>query len=166
MHRPLLGPSECLGPDLEAVDAEIALRAPDNRTAYELVSRWAIDAEQVRADRGAVNQAVGLPLPNRELREWVMADAQTAGVEAPSLNRVRKELQRWVHEQVLAEVGPIQPNGGDLNRQIGQIRSIVARLLPDARDETARIVRRSGDGSNLAHVRVEEVECEKEHIPE
>ena len=72
---------------------------PGSRSAYDLVSRWALDAELVRADRSAITQAAALPLPNRELREWVMADAEAMGCDAPSLNRVRKHLQRWVHDQ-------------------------------------------------------------------
>lgn len=158
MHRPLFGPSDGHGPDLEAVNAEIERRASDNRSAYELVTRWALEAEGVRADRSAINQAVGLPLPNRELREWVTADAEATGVEAPSLNRVRKELQRWVQDRVLAEVGTIQPNDGDLDRQISEIRSIVMRLAGSARDETARIVGGANGASYLANVGIEEIE--------
>ncbi len=118
MHRPLFGPNPSAGPDFEAVDVELSQRLPGSRSAYDLIARWALEAEQVRADRGAIIQAAGLPLPNRELRDWVIADAEAAGVEAPSLNRVRKELQRWVHVQVLSEVGSIQPGEGNLNRQI------------------------------------------------
>ncbi len=105
---------------------------------------WALDAEVVRADRGALNQAAGLPLPNRELREWVVADAEAAGFEAPSLNRVRKELQRWVHDQVLNEIGPIQPGAGNIDGQIGQIRAIVARIAPDSRDTDGAYRRTAG----------------------
>jgi hypothetical protein len=158
MHRPLFGPHPGSGPDFVAVDSEIELRAPESRSAYDLVSRWAVEAEQVRADRGAINQAAGLPLPNRELREWVLADAEAVGVEAPSLNRVRKELQRWVHDQVLDEIGSIQPGEGNLNRQIGQIRTIVTRIAPLARAETTRIVQRPGAASNLSDMEVEDVE--------
>lgn len=160
MHRPLFGPNSAHGPDFDAVDREIARRAPESRTAYDLVSRWAFDAEQVRADRGAINQAAALPLPNRELREWVAADATAAGVEPPSLNRVRKELQRWVHNHVLLEIGSIQPGEGNLNRQIGKIRGAVAEISPDARAETARIVVRIGGGSNFSNVGIEEIESE------
>lgn len=160
MHRPLFGPNPADGPDFAAVDAEIQRRVPDSRSAYDLVSRWAIDAEQVRADRGAINQAAALPLPNRELREWVKEDADAIGIEAPSLNRVRKELQRWVHDQVLAEIGPIQPGVGNLDRQLGQIRAIVAFVAPHSRTETTRIVLRLGETSDLAHSGIERVERE------
>ena len=160
MHRPLFGPNPSTGPEFEAVDSEIARRLPGSRSAYDLIARWALEAGQVRADRGAINQAAGLPLPNRELRDWVIADAKAAGVEAPSLNRVRKELQRWVHVQVLDEIGSIQPGVGDLNRQIAEIRSVVERIAPNAREETARIVLRLGSASDLPHVGIEEIEGE------
>lgn len=166
MHRPLFGPAPNSRPDFDAVDAEIARRAPECRTAYELVSRWAIDAEQVRAERGAINQAAGLPLPNRELREWVVADAQAAGVEAPSLNRVRKDLQRWVHEQVLAEVGVIQPGDGQLNRHITNIRAIVARVSRQAREVTNRIVLQQAQALDLTDVPVEDVQSDQESVPQ
>ncbi len=157
MHRPLFGPNPTTGPDFSAVDEEIAQRAPESRSAYELVCRWALDAEQVRADRSAVNQASALPLPNRELREWVVADAEAFGVEPPSLNRVRKALQRWVHDQVLDEIGSIEPGVGNLDRQIGQIRAIVARIAPNARTETTSIVQRLG-ALELPDVGIEQVE--------
>lgn len=160
MNRPLFGPPASKEPDFDAVDEEIARRTQGSRSAYELVSRWALDAEQVRADRGAINQAAGLPLPNRELREWVVADAEAAGVEAPSLNKVRKELQRWVNAQVLEEIGTIQPGEGSVNRQIGHIRSIVMRVAPQARTETTRIVLQLGSASDLAHMGIEEIEGE------
>ncbi len=159
MNRPLFGPNAAKVADFAAVDTEIAARAPDSRSAYELVSRWALDAEQVRADRSAVNQASALPLPNRELREWVVADAAAIDVEAPSLNRVRKALQRWVHDQVLEEIGSIEPGQGDLDRQIGQIRAIVARISPNARVETTRIIERMG-ALDLPNVGIEQVEGE------
>ena len=159
MHRPLFGPNTTSGPDFLAVDEEIVQRANESRSAYELVCRWALDAEQVRADRSAVNQASALPLPNRELREWVAVDAETFGVEAPSLNRVRKALQRWVHDQVLDEIGPIKPGEGNLDRQIGQIREVVARIAPYARTETASIVQRLG-ALELPDVGIEQVKGE------
>ncbi len=166
MHRPLFGPALTREPDFEAVEAEIDRRTPGSRSAYELITRWALDAERVRADRGALNQAAGLPLPNRELREWVERDANAAGVDAPSLNKVRKELQRWVHDQVFSEVGPIQPGEGNLDQQIGQIRSIVARIAPQSRSETTRIVRTLGSASDLADVGVEEIQGKEERVPQ
>lgn len=158
MNRPLFGPDPRNGPDFDAVEAEISCRTQNSRTAYELVCRWALDAEAVRADRSALNQAAGLPLPNRELREWVAADAAAAGFEAPSLNKVRKELQRWVHDQVLNEIGPILPGVGNIEGQIGQIRAIVARVAPNSREETARIVVKLGRLSELADMGVEQVQ--------
>lgn len=158
MHRPLFGPSSGSGPDFAAVADEIAVRTPGSRSAFELVSRWALDAEQVRADRAAINQAAGLPLPNRELRDWVAADAEAAGIDTPSLNRVRKELQRWVHGHVLAEIGSIQPGDGNLNRQMSEIRAVVAEVAPYAREETARIVLRTGGASDFPNMGIEDVE--------
>jgi hypothetical protein len=150
MHRPLFGPPVAKGPDFAAVAHEIANRARGSRTGYELVLQWATDAEYVRADRAAINQAAGLPLANRELREWIVADSEAAGIEAPSLNRVRKELQRWVHSQLLDEIGVIEPEQGNLGQQIARIRSRVAEIAPNARGETVRIVLRLGELSELA----------------
>ncbi len=109
-----------------------------------------MDAEYVRADRAAINQAAGLPLANRELREWIVADSETGGVEPPSLNRVRKELQRWVHTQLLDEIGVIEPEQGNVGQQIARIRDIVAEIAPNARAETGRIVLLLGEPSELA----------------
>lgn len=150
MNRPLFGPPSESGPDFEAVDREINHRAGLHRSGYDLVARWAEDAESVRADRTAIEQAAALPLPNRELREWVLADATAAGLEAPSLNRVRKTLQRWVQAQVLDDVGIIPPEQGDIGRHIDRIRMLVAEIAPNARAETARIVVTLGAPSELA----------------
>ena len=150
MHRPLFGPPTSTGPDFSAVDREIAVRTPSTRSGYELVSNWAVDAEEVRADRGAINQAAGLPLPNRELREWTIADAKAAGIDPPSLNRVRKELQRWVNNRLLSEIGIIEPEQGSVNGRIAQIRVLVAEMAPNARNETTNIVLRLAESSELA----------------
>ncbi|MEZ4665090.1 MAG: hypothetical protein R2835_00185 [Thermomicrobiales bacterium] len=158
MHRPLFGPTTSSGPDFSAVDQEIARRASASRTAVDLVTRWSVDAEQVRADRGVLHQAASLPLPNRVLREWVLADAAAAGISAPSLNRVRKSLQHWVQEAVISDIGPIQPGNGNIDRQAAQIRAIVADLASQARTETARIVLQLGSASDLPDLSVEQVE--------
>ncbi|MFT4037360.1 MAG: hypothetical protein QM692_04205 [Thermomicrobiales bacterium] len=117
-----------------------------------------MDAEEVRADRGAINQAASLPLPNRELREWTIADAEAAGIEAPSLNQVRKQLQRWVNAQLLDEIGVIEPSQGNTNARIAQIRAKVAQIAPNARAETTRIVLRLGQPSELAGGGGEQIE--------
>jgi hypothetical protein len=151
MHRPLFGPQAMSGPDFGAVEQEVAQRMADCRSGYELIADWAGDAERVRADRTAINQAAGLPLANRELREWIIADAEVAGLEPPSLNRVRKELQRWVNAQLLDEIGVIQPERDNVGRRIAQIRMLVAGIAPSARTETTRIVERLGNESELAN---------------
>lgn len=166
MHRPLFGPSDLAGPDFDQVDREIARRATQSRNGYDLISGWAIEAEDVRADRLALNQAAGLPLPNRELREWTAADASSLGVEPPSLNRVRKELQRWVHNLLIAEVGVIEPGQDNLAEHIAQFRALVGQLLPGARIEVTRIVEQLGSASDFANGRIQEVERGQEYIAE
>jgi len=158
MNRPLFGPPSEPGPDFEAVDWEIGRRAGEHRSGYALIAQWAEDAESVRADRTVIEQAAALPLPNRELREWVSVAAVAAGLEAPSLNRVRKTLQRWVQAQVLDEVGIIRPDEGNVGRHIDRIRGLVAGIAPYARAETARIVMTLGAPSELADSGGEQVE--------
>ncbi len=158
MNRPLFGPPAAPGPDFEAVDSEVSRRAGEHRSGYALIAQWAEDAESVRADRAAIEQAAALPLPNRELREWVLADATAAGLEAPSLNRVRKTLQRWVQAQVLEEVGIIRPEQGEVGRHIDRIRALVVEIAPNARAETARIVVNLGAPLELAGGGGEQVE--------
>lgn len=157
MHRPLFGPQSFAGPDFDAVEREVANRTPGSRSGYALIANWANDAERVRADRNAINQAAGLPLANRELREWTIVDANAAGLQPPSLNRVRKELQRWVHTQLLGEVGVIEPGQQDVGFRIAQIRALVAEIAPNAREETTRIVLRIGERSELPHGRGEQI---------
>lgn len=166
MHRPLFGQSSLSGPDFDAVEDEIAQRVPQHRNGFELINRWAVEAEDVRADRGALNQAAGLPLPNRELREWTLADATAAGVQPPSLNRVRKELQRWVHDQLLDEIGVIEPSQANIPARISQIRALVGAIAPGARAETRRIVLRIRVESDLASGSVKQILGEKEHVAE
>jgi hypothetical protein len=164
MHRPLFGPSSADGADFDEVEREVERRLPANRTAYELVTRWALDAEQVRADRGAINQAAGLPLPNRELREWTVADSLALGVDPPSLNRVRKELQRWVHQQLLDEIGVIEPIGTNVPAQIARMRGLVAAITPNARAETKRIVRQISADSDSSRGGIKQVLGKQEDV--
>ncbi len=164
MNRPLFGPSAESGPDFEAVDREIAWRAREHRSGYELIRRWAEDAEQIRADRNAINQAAALPLPNRELREWVAADATAAGLEPPSLNQVRKALQRWVHAQVLEAIGIIHPDRGAVDRSIVRIRTLVSEIEPTARAQATRIVLQLGEPSESPGGRGEQIQRDEQHI--
>ena len=150
MNRPLFGPPAETKPDFAAVDREIARRMHGRPSSYELVRHWAADAKGVRADRSAINQAAALPLPNRLLRDWVVADAGAAGLEPPSLNQVRKALQRWVQAQVLAEIGIIQPDRRPIEPLLTRIRALVVEIGQAARSETTRIVRELGEPSDLA----------------
>lgn len=140
IHRPLFGRGDLEAPDFDAVAADVDRRTARHRSAYDLISAWADEAEAVRAKRAMVTQAANVPLANRELRAWLETDAERLAVSPPSLNKVRKELQRWIEARILDDLGPVDSDVVDLGSIIDRMRRIVSRSMPSVRDETTRIV--------------------------
>ena len=105
--RPLLGPGRPEGQSIEAMAVELMHRRISERSAWSLVTHWDEDAESVRTIRIQVHQAAELGIPNRTLRDLVEREAARAGVVAPSINRVRRELALWSNAAMIERFGVI-----------------------------------------------------------
>ena len=132
--RPLLGPSQAEAQSMEIVIDEIMNRRVSERSAWSLVTSWDEDAEAVRGIRIRVHQAAELGIPNRALRELVEREAGRLGVEAPSMNRVRRDLALWANGELIERFGVIHHPVDNLNRLLGELRrhaQSLERQIPD-----------------------------------
>ena len=131
--KPLLGPAAG-GPSITALAEEIVDRRVAARSTWSLVSRWDEDAELVRAIRVQVHQAAEVGIPNRVLRELVEREADRAGVIAPSLSRVRRELAIWASGELFARFGVVNHPVEDLRKLLDGLRrhaQTLEGLVPD-----------------------------------
>jgi hypothetical protein len=120
--RPLLGPPPQEGQSMEAVVEGIMDRRVSERSAWSLVTSWDDDAEVVRATRIRIHQAAELGIPNRVLRDLVEREATRAGVVAPSMNRVRRDLALWANGVMVERFGVIHHPVDNLNRLLDELR--------------------------------------------
>jgi len=101
---------------------------------------WDADVERTRANRAAVDQVTNLPVLNRDLRESIAAIALSLGIEAPSMNQVRRRLGAWFRGELRERVGPLNPPVANLPEVLRQLGAIGAQLAPQLPKETERIV--------------------------
>jgi hypothetical protein len=132
--KPLLGPGSAGRSQMVEVADEIGHRRVGEFSAWTLVTRWDEDAEVVRAIRIQVHQAAQPGIANRVLRELVEREAARAGVTAPSVNRVRRELALWANSEMVARFGVIHHPVADLTRLLAELRrhaQLLERQIPD-----------------------------------
>ncbi len=104
-RRPLLSLNGPPPLDLDALAAEVAVRARQAETAFGLLERWADETEEIRRDREMVERFLVPPLSNRVLRDLL---ARAALPEDRAWQRtLRKELSIWYRAEVIARVGEI-----------------------------------------------------------
>jgi hypothetical protein len=137
---PLLAFNDKLAVDESAVLAEAEGRAARAASALALVLTWHAEVETIRAQRAAVDQVAALPLVSRDLRELILASAARAGVEPPSVNRVRRRVGAWYRGQLRDRLGPIMPPVPDLGSTLAQVGRVAAELAPAVRAEARRVV--------------------------
>jgi hypothetical protein len=101
---------------------------------------WDADVEAVRSQRAAVEQVAGMPVPSRDLRDWI-AQAVRPGEEPPSINQVRRRLGAWYRAQLRERCGPMWPPVENFGAQLQQLGRAAASLNPQLPRETRRIVR-------------------------
>lgn len=160
--KPLLVYRDQLTVNDASVAAEASSRVAGAASAYDLILRWNEDVQAVRADRTAVEQAAGLPLVSRDLRELIARLATERGGEAPSVNQVRRRLGGWYRMQLRDQVGPLRPPVADLPAQLQAIARVSAslsaalhaeaeRVIDDLLDERAEQGEVSTTGASAAH---------------
>lgn len=120
--------------DLEQKTIQLARTHP---TAWDVVLQWDAAAEQVRRQRETAYAAMPFPLANREVRERVELESELRGVDAPSINSVRKRLGAWYRAQFDERIGVVLPPVDDISELVERIHGVaeeVNPLVPDAMD--------------------------------
>ena len=153
LTTPIFGdPSHRLGStdDLEQRTLQIARTAP---SAWDVVLQWDAAAEQVRRQRETAFSAMPFPLANKEVRDRIELESELRGIEAPSVNSVRKRLGAWYRRQFDDRIGVVLPPVDDISSLVQQIHVIAADvepLIPDAVDAIIEEVFRaqSSDSDN------------------
>jgi hypothetical protein len=138
--KPLLMMGDKIEIDIAAVEAEARKRVGGAYSAYQLMLDWDVDVERTRANRAAVEQVAGLPILNRDLREMIARYSLDLGIEAPSMNQVRRRLGAWFRGELRDRVGPLDPPVPNLPAVLRDLAAIGAELAPRLPKETERIV--------------------------
>jgi len=143
MTAPILGPPDAsVGStaELESLTVSIVRSA---RSAWDVVLQWDTRAEQIRRQREAVFNAMPFPVPNKDVRDRVVLESELRGLEAPSINSVRKRLGAWHRQQFDARIGVVLPPVENLPALIQHLHHIAAEvepLVPAAFDEIIETV--------------------------
>jgi hypothetical protein len=137
---PLLGSKKVDVVDMGTIEAQTRLYARDARSGWEIVDRWDAAAESVRNQRETVNRVTAVPIINRELRAELEVAVSAAGVEAPSLNKVRRRIGSWFRDEVIDRVGLLTPPIADFPSVIHQLELVSAELRQRLPDATTRII--------------------------
>jgi hypothetical protein len=138
--RPLLAFNDDVTVNEAAIHAEATRRAAAATSAIALILDWDADVQTVRNQRAAVDQAVGLPIPGRDLRPMIERIAASIEGEAPSMNQVRRRLGAWYRAELRERVGPITPPVIDMGTTLRQLTAAARELAPQAEPELRRIV--------------------------
>jgi hypothetical protein len=117
-----------------ALLSEAKRRAPDARSAFDLILRWDVDIESVRARRGAVDQVTALPVMTRDLRNAIAAVVGDNVELGPSVNQVRRRLGAWFRLELRDKYGPVPPDQPDFTtilQQLGAESALLAKQIPE-----------------------------------
>jgi hypothetical protein len=140
-RKPLLAYKDVVPVEIERIREELERRRPGSRNAWDLVQRWELDVEEIVRQRSAVDQVAGLPISGRDLRAWVLEDAERLGLEtAPSANRVRRRLGAWFRGELRTRLGTIEPPQQDLGDVLIRIGQESRRIAPMLRERTTEFV--------------------------
>lgn len=138
LTSPIFGPatvSEGTTGELEQKTIQIAQSAT---SAWDVVQQWDAAAEQVRRQRETAYAAMPFPLANKEVRERIELESELRGIDAPSVNSVRKRLGVWYRQQFDERIGVVLPPVQDISALVARIHSVASEvdpLVPDAMDE-------------------------------
>ena len=139
--KPLLAMNDKIDVDEAALLFEAKRRAPDAHSAFDLILRWDVDTESVRARRGAVDQVTALPVMTRDLRNAIAAVVGDNVELGPSVNQVRRRLGAWFRLELRDKYGPIPPDQPDFTtilQQLGAESALLAKQIPERSREIVR----------------------------
>ncbi|HYI24075.1 MAG TPA: hypothetical protein VD767_01580 [Thermomicrobiales bacterium] len=138
---PLLAYRDVPTVDEDAVEAEARRIAAGVRTsAWGIIRRWNDEAEAVRRQRAAVEQVTALPVRNKLLRARIESSAARAGVEPPSMSRVRRMLGSWYRQRLREDLGPMMPPVADFGAALETVGRVCRSLERELDEMTDRII--------------------------
>lgn len=140
MVAPLLAPKNSTEFDFAAIEERTRHYARDARSGWEIVERWDAAAQTVRNQREVVNRITSVPIVNRDLRAELEAAVEIAGVEAPSMNRVRRRIGSWFRDEVIDRVGVLDPPFADFPRVIHELELVSEEIRLQLPAATTRII--------------------------
>lgn len=138
-HAPILSPEPTPSGTAATVGSEVECRSVGMNSAFDLVSRWMDDIDEVTQVRRTFYETARMPVAMRELR--VMVDAAGRSGEPGLVRRIRAILEQTYRQRLVEEVGevPSRPS-----RPLPDILLDVAaankRLSPELRDLAVRLV--------------------------
>lgn len=138
--RPLLAFKEARVVDNAEVLHIARMLLSEASGGWDLVLRWDARAEDVRRQRVAVDRVTSVPLGGPELRKQIAEAALAAGVEAPSVNRVRRRIGAWYRQEMLDAFGPLVPPVDRFPAVLEQLGRYARELRPRIPEETAEII--------------------------
>jgi hypothetical protein len=139
-NRPLLAFNDKVDADVAAVESALDRYASSAPNARAAILAWSDNVEHVNRQRAAVDRVAGLPVPGKELREWIQHDAALLGSLPPSMNQVRRRLGAWFRGELRARVGPVFPPQADLPAVLMEIGRESRALSTQLRSRTSEIV--------------------------
>ncbi|MCO5228781.1 MAG: hypothetical protein M9934_10935 [Thermomicrobiales bacterium] len=132
---PLVGRYEVTSTDDSELESQVIEIARSSQNSWQVVMTWDARAEYVKRQREAVSGAMALPMRSAELRERIEAESALRGVDAPSINSVRRAIGGWYRRQfdeMLGVIpGPVEDIGVVLT-QVHEAARAIAPRLPDA----------------------------------
>lgn len=140
MVAPLLAPKQVQDLDMDAVEQRTRTYARDAESGWHIVERWDAAADTVRNQRDVVNRITSVPIVNRELREELEAAFVVAGVEAPSMNKVRRRIGSWFRDQIVERVGVLEPPIADFPAVIHDLELLSEEIRLQLPAATTRII--------------------------
>lgn len=137
LTAPIFGPPTAGQGSNEELEQRTIRMAQSARSAWDVVLQWDAAAEQVRRQRETAHAAMPFPLANKELRERIVLESELRGIDAPSVNSVRKRLGSWYRTQFDERIGVVLPPVADISELVTRIQEVakeVDPMVPDAMD--------------------------------
>jgi hypothetical protein len=138
--RPLLALKDGRILDLDEVERIAHSLVAHAGSGWNLVVKWDELAEEIRRQRLAVDHVASVPLGGSDLRKQITEAATAAGVEPPSVNRVRRRVGAWYRRELLDAFGPLTPPLDDFSSILDQLGKHANSLRKRIPIETAEII--------------------------
>jgi hypothetical protein len=139
---PLLTWRDPLILDMAAVTTHVSEHLQTHpRSAWDLVRQIDVEAENVRQQRAAVDNATGLPVANSEVRVRIEQAAKAVGKVPPSASKSRRLAGSWFRGQLREQFGPLMPPVTHLPQVLRDLHAAAQDLRPALLEKLEEISR-------------------------